>query len=43
VRVDFVVTTADADRLMQRVAEEHLQMFYARLPAEFGVLGNENA
>lgn len=42
VRVDFVVTNADADKLMQRVREEHLQMFYAKLPAEFGVLGEEN-
>ena len=40
VRVDFVVTNADADKLMQRVREERLQMFYARLPAEFGVLGD---
>ncbi|MGN6313642.1 MAG: DUF190 domain-containing protein [Rhodanobacteraceae bacterium] len=43
VRVDFVITAADADRLIQRVREEHLQLFYARLPAEFGVLGNEGA
>jgi len=40
--VDFVVVAEDADRLMQRVREERLQLFYARLPAEFGVLGNES-
>ena len=41
VRVDFVVSVADAARLMERVREEHLQLFYARFPAEFGVLGYE--
>lgn len=41
VRVDFIVTTADADRMMQRVREERLQLFYAKLPAEFGVLGDD--
>jgi len=41
VRVDFIVTNADAERLMQRVREERLQLFYARLPAEFGVLDGE--
>jgi len=43
VRVDFVVVAEDADRLMQRVREERLQLFYARLPAEFGVLGGESS
>lgn len=41
VRVDFVVTAADADRMMQVVRDEKLQLFYARLPAEFGVLGHQ--
>jgi PII-like signaling protein len=41
VRVDFVVTATDADRLMQRVREERLQLFYAKLPTEFGVLGGD--
>lgn len=40
VRVDFVVTHAEADKLIQHVREENLQLFYARLPAEFGVLGD---
>ncbi len=42
VRVDFVVTRAEADRMLQRVREEHLEIFYAILPAEFGVLGGES-
>ena len=41
VRVDFVVSVADAGRLMERVREEHLQLFHARFPTEFGVLGYE--
>jgi PII-like signaling protein len=39
VRVDFVVSREDADRMLARVRGEGLQMFYAILPAEFGVLG----
>ncbi|HEX7368888.1 MAG TPA: DUF190 domain-containing protein [Rhodanobacteraceae bacterium] len=38
VRVDFVVTRAQADKVLARVRDEKLQMFYAILPAEFGVL-----
>ncbi|HXS74402.1 MAG TPA: DUF190 domain-containing protein [Rhodanobacteraceae bacterium] len=41
VRVDFIVTATDADRLMQLVRAECLQLFYAKLPAEFGVLDGE--
>lgn len=39
VRVDFVVTRELADRMLERVRTENLQLFYAILPAEFGVLG----
>ncbi len=39
VRVDFVVTFEEADRLLKLVADEKLSMFYAELPAEFGVTG----
>ncbi len=38
VRVDFIVTAEEAEKMMQRVVEEKLQLFYAKLPAEFGVL-----
>ena len=41
VRVDFVVTREAADKMLARVREENLQMFYAILPAEFGVLGGD--
>jgi hypothetical protein len=39
VRVDFVVSREDADRMLARVRGEGLQMFYAILPAEFGAVG----
>ncbi|HEX5961785.1 MAG TPA: DUF190 domain-containing protein [Rhodanobacteraceae bacterium] len=39
VRVDFVVTREASARMLARVREENLQMFYAILPAEFGALG----
>ena len=38
VRVDFIVTAEEAERMMQRVREEKLHLFYAKLPAEYGVL-----
>jgi PII-like signaling protein len=42
VRVDFVVTREAANKLLARVREENLQMFYAVLPAEFGALGGDS-
>lgn len=39
VRVDFVVPQAAADKMLARVREEGLEMFYAIFPAEFGTLG----
>jgi PII-like signaling protein len=42
VRVDFVVSREAADRMLTRVREEGLQMFYAILPAEFGTLGGKD-
>ncbi len=41
VRVDFVVTRAEADRLLARVRDAKLEMFYAIFPVEFGVLDGE--
>ncbi|HEX5488648.1 MAG TPA: DUF190 domain-containing protein [Rhodanobacteraceae bacterium] len=40
VRVDFVVTRDAADRMLQRVRTEKIELFYAILPAEFGTLGD---
>ncbi|MEO6968512.1 MAG: DUF190 domain-containing protein [Rhodanobacteraceae bacterium] len=42
VRVDFVVTHGEAERLLQLIRDEHLQLFYAKLQAEFGVLDGES-
>ena len=41
VRVDFVVTRELADRMIDRVRNENLQLFYALLPTEFGSLGGD--
>ncbi|MEO8802048.1 MAG: DUF190 domain-containing protein [Rudaea sp.] len=41
VRVDFVVSDADADRLLELVNSEKQSIFYARLATEFGVTGEE--
>lgn len=41
VRVDFVVTREAADRMLRRVRDEKIEMFYAMLPATFGQLGND--
>lgn len=41
VRVDFVVSFAEADKLLTLVRDEKLSIFYAELPAEFGVTGAE--
>ena len=35
--VEFFVDAAMADRLLSRIAEADLKLFYARLPAETGV------
>ncbi|HET8941913.1 MAG TPA: DUF190 domain-containing protein [Rudaea sp.] len=41
VRVDFVVSDADADRLLELVDNENLSILYARLAAEFGMTGEK--
>lgn len=41
VRVDFVVSDADADRLLELVNNENLSIFYARLATEFGMTGGK--
>jgi uncharacterized protein len=35
----MVVTTEEADRLFERLKSEGVHLFYAKTPAEFGVLG----
>ena len=37
--VDFIVSQEEADRLLEHIRAQQLQLFYARLPAEFGQTG----
>jgi PII-like signaling protein len=38
VEVEFIVTDAEARKLLDVIEREKLRVFYARVPAEFGVL-----
>ena len=38
VEVEFIVTDEEAERLLQRVRQDRVRAFYARIPAQFGVL-----
>ncbi|TMH05757.1 MAG: DUF190 domain-containing protein [Betaproteobacteria bacterium] len=38
VEVEFIVDDAEAQRLLDIVAQEKLRVFYARIPASFGVI-----
>lgn len=40
VRVDFVVTREQSDRMLAHVGESGPEMLYALFPAEFGTLGD---
>jgi uncharacterized protein len=39
VLVEFIVSEAQADELLRIVREDGAPLFYARLPAEFGLVG----
>lgn len=39
IEVEFVVTDAEAQLLLQLLAREHLQVPYALIPAQFGISG----
>ena len=39
--VVMVITTAEADRLFERLKNEGVHLFYAKTPTEFGVIGEE--
>ena len=39
IEVEFILTDALADQLLQSLAEEDLTLVYARQPAQFGVVG----
>jgi PII-like signaling protein len=38
VEVEFIVTASEADRLLDMVRESGARVFYARIPAQFGVI-----
>ena len=38
VEVEFIVTETEAQQLLQRVQASGMRMFYARIPASFGVI-----
>lgn len=41
IEVEFVVTDEDADKLLDLLRRERVSIFYARVPAEFGVIEGE--
>ena len=38
IEVEFVVTNAEAETLLDLLRREHVSIFYARVPAEFGTI-----
>ena len=40
VEVEFILTDEVADRLLESLRRENVSVVYARLPAEFGVIGS---
>ena len=38
IEVEFVVTDEEADKLLDLLRRERVSIFYARVPAEFGVI-----
>ncbi|WP_313953831.1 DUF190 domain-containing protein [Accumulibacter sp.] len=38
IEVEFVVTEDEAKRLLDLIAQEKMRIFYARIPARFGVI-----
>ena len=43
VEIDFAVTDAQADQLLALIRQEHIRLFYARIPVEFGVIDGVQA
>ncbi len=43
VEVEFIVTEQEAEQLLALVGRESLRLFYARIPAQFGVIGPDGA
>jgi len=42
VEVEFIVTEDEADRVLELVKKEKLRLFYARIPARFGVINPDS-
>ena len=38
VEVEFIVTDQEVNKLLERVREEKIRLFYAHIPAHFGVI-----
>ena len=43
VEVEFIVTDEEAERVLELVKKEKIRLFYARIPASFGVLNPDAA
>ena len=41
IEVEFVVTDEEADKLFELLRRERVSIFYARVPAEFGIVEGE--
>ncbi len=39
--VEFILTNEMADRLLESLGQEDLSLVYARLPAQFGIVGQQ--
>src|SRR5919198_1138389 len=42
VEVEFVLTEADAAKLLELIGREQIRLFYAKAPAEFGMLAGKD-
>ena len=43
IEVEFIVSDDEAQKLLDLIASEKLRVFYAMIPARFGVIGGESA
>ena len=43
VEVEFIVTDDEAKRLLERIGAEKIRLFYAHVPAHFGVINPDSA
>jgi uncharacterized protein len=38
IEVEFIVTDKECEELLELIRSEHVRLFYARIPAHFGVI-----